>query len=323
MDRLQQLTVFRRVAETGNITRAARDLGLSQPSVSRIVGELEQRLGVPLLLRSPRGLATTDAGASLHLDAVRILDAIDEAEASARGSQAAVEGSLRIAAAAALFNRLVMPWLPAFLDAHPRLIFDARLDSRIADLVDEGIDLAIRVGTLADQTLMARRVGGLQIALYASPSYVARHGTPDTPGDLARHCLCTPLLARQPGALRLVGAGGETVDVETEVRLRSTDMDTVRLATEAGCGIGVMAMLSAKDAEDAGRLVRVLPAWQGPARDIHAVWPGTRTLPRRVRLFLDMLVATTARDPCLGGGGRANGGAGAVDGAGASPARGA
>lgn len=299
MDRLQQLSVFRRVVETGNITRAARDLTLSQPSVSRIVAELEQRLGVALLHRSPRGLAPTEAGAAFHLEAIRILDAVEEAEANVRGSQAAAEGLLRVAAAAGLFNRLVMPWLPAFLERHPRIIFEARLESRIADLVDEGVDLAIRVGALTDQTLIARRIGALQIGLYASPGYIAAHGIPDTPQDVARHALCVPLIGRQPALLRMLGPAGEIVDVETEIRLRSSDLDTVRLATEAGCGIGVMALLGAKDAEAAGRLVRVLPDWQGEAREIHAVWPGTRALPRRVRLFLDALVTATAGDTCL------------------------
>ena len=127
MDRLQQLQVFRRVVETGNITRAARDLAMSQPSVSRIVGELEHRLGVPLLLRSPRGLSATEAGAAFHLDAVRILDALEEAEANARGLQGAPTGIVRISCVAAFYNAVVMPWLAPFLATHPGLSVEARL----------------------------------------------------------------------------------------------------------------------------------------------------------------------------------------------------
>ncbi len=302
MDRLQQLSVFRRVVETGNITRAARDLAMSQPNVSRIIAELEQRLGVPLLLRSPRGLATTEAGQAFYADAIRVLDSLEEAEASVRGAQAALEGPLRVACPAPLFNRLVMPWLPAFLEEHPRLSFEARLDTRISDLVEEGIDLAIRTGAIQDQSLIARRLGHMQVALFASRAYLQRAGVPRTPEALAEHPFVLIALARNPTSLRLEGPGGQVTEAPIgPVRLRATELETVRMATAAGSGIGVLPMWSATECLEFGRLEPVLPSWQAEAKEVHAVWPATRALPRRVRVFLDLLVERARAHPGLNG----------------------
>jgi LysR family transcriptional regulator for bpeEF and oprC len=291
LDRLQQLSVFRRVVETGNITRAARDLAMSQPNVSRIVAELEGRLGVPLLLRSPRGLAATEAGQAFYSDAVRVLDALEEAEASVRGNQAALEGPLRVACSAPLFNRVVMPWLPGFLEENPGLSFEARLESRLSDLVEEGLDLAVRVGVVADQSLIARRLGRIAVALFAAPGYLRRHGTPPDPAALAGHGIVMPLLPRQPAVLRLDGPGGEVAEVALPaIRLRATEVETVRMATAAGVGIGVMPVWSAAECVAAGGLVPVLDGWRAETKEVTAVWPATHALPRRVRAFLDLLV---------------------------------
>lgn len=164
MDKLQQLSVFRRVVETGNITRAARDLAMSQPSVSRIIGELEGRLGVPLLLRSPRGLTTTEAGQAFHAEAVSILDRLEEAEASLRGAQASLAGPVRFACVAAFFNAVVLPWLTDFLRAHPAVALDVRLDPKQVDMIGEGIDLAIRFGPIREQSLIRCARGRAGIA---------------------------------------------------------------------------------------------------------------------------------------------------------------
>jgi LysR family transcriptional regulator, regulator for bpeEF and oprC len=302
LDRLQQLSVFRRVVETGNITRAARDLAMSQPNVSRIVAELEQRLGVPLLLRSPRGLVATEAGQAFYADAVRVLDALEEAESSVRGAQAALEGPLRVACSAPLFNRLIMPWLPAFLEQHPGLAFEARLDTRINDLVEEGIDLAIRAGTIQDQSLIARRLGHMQVALFASRAYLQRAGMPATPEALQEHPFVLISLAQPPTVLRLEGPDGAVAEVPLcPVRLRATEIEKVRLATAAGVGIGVLPVWSATECLEHGRLEPVLPGWRAEAKAVHAVWPATRALPRRVRVFLDLLVERSRAHPGLNG----------------------
>lgn len=299
MDRLQQLTVFRRVVETGNITRAARDLAMSQPSVSRIIAELEQRLGVPLLLRSSRGLTATEAGQAFHAEAVQILDRLEEAESNARGAQAALRGSLRIACVATLFNAVVLHWLRDFLLEQPGLRLEVRLDQRPIDLVEEGIDLAIRVGPIRQQSLIARKLGRIDFALFASPTYQARAGLPATPAELGQHEFCRLTTGLGTGPLPLDGPDGQAVLVETRDRLRADSVDTTHAATLAGLGIGLLAPWGVAQEVAAGRLVPVLPGWRSEPRDVHAVWPGGHRMPRRVRAVLDLLVAKAAAEPRL------------------------
>ncbi|MDN3565642.1 LysR family transcriptional regulator [Paeniroseomonas aquatica] len=299
MDRLQQLSVFRRVVETGNITRAARDLAMSQPSVSRIVGELEQRLGVPLLIRSPRGLTATEAGQSFHLEAVRILDSLEEAEANARGAQSALLGHVRIGCVAAFFNAVVLPWLREFLLANPGLTLEARLDAKPLDLTEEGIDLAIRFGPIRQQSLIARKLGRIDFALFASPDYLQRHGTPTVPEELAAHEFCRLSSAGTQGRLVLDGPCGRTVPVETHGRFSADSVDSTHLAARAGLGIALLAPWAVMEEIGSGSLVPVLPGWRAEPRDVHAVWPGGHILPRRVRAVLDLLVAQAALEPRL------------------------
>jgi len=299
MDKLQQLQVFRRVVETGNITRAARDLAMSQPSVSRIVGELEQRLGVPLLLRSPRGLSATEAGAAFHLDAVRILDELEEAEAAARGLQGAPTGLVRISCVAAFYNAVVMPWLAPFLATHPGLSVEARLQSKAVDLVEEGIDLGIRIGPIRQQSLIARRLGRVDFALFAAPAYLARAGMPETPDDLARHEFCILRGPRPGDQLLLEGPDGAMASVTMHGRLASDAIETTQIAAEAGLGMALLAPWGVVGQVATGRLVPVLPGWRAEPREVHAVWPGGRALSRRVRAVLDLLVERAAAEPRL------------------------
>jgi len=299
MDRLQQLSVFRRVVETGNITRAARDLAMSQPSVSRIVAELEQRLGVPLLLRSPRGLAATEAGQAFHVEAVRILDSLEEAEANARGAQAALTGSVRIACVAAFFNAVVLPWLRDFLLANPGLSLEARLDPKPIDLVEDGIDLAIRFGPIRQQSLIARKLGRIDFALFASSAYLQRAGVPQTPEELASHEFCRLTVTRPNGLLTLDGPDGRSVSVETHGRFGADSVDTTHLAARAGLGIALLAPWGVAEEVAAGALVPVLPGWRAEPRDVHAAWAGGHSLPRRVRAVLDLLVEKAAAEPRL------------------------
>ncbi|SDB64619.1 LysR family transcriptional regulator [Belnapia rosea] len=299
MDKLQQLSVFRRVVETGNITRAARDLAMSQPSVSRIIGELEQRLGVPLLLRSPRGLAATEAGQLFHAEAVRILDRLEEAEANVRGAQASLAGPVRIACVASFFNQAVLPWLQDFLLANPEVVLEGRLDPKPIDLVGEGIDLAIRFGPIREQSLIARKLGRIDFALFASPSYLARAGLPTTPEELAEHDFCRLNVSSLTNLLTLDGPDGRTVSVEVHGRFSADSVDTINAAARAGLGIALLAPWSVTEEVASGRLVPVLPGWRAEPRDVHAAWPGNHSLPRRVRAILDILIEKTSAEPRL------------------------
>lgn len=299
MDKLQQLQVFRRVVETGNITRAARDLAMSQPSVSRIVAELEHRLGVPLLLRAPRGLSATEAGTAFHLEAVRILDALEEAEANARGLQGAPTGLVRISCVASFFNAVVMPWLSPFLATHPGLAVEARLEPKVVDLVEEGIDLGIRIGPIRQQSLIARRLGRVDFALFAAPAYLGRAGMPKAPEDLAKHEFCILRGSRPGDLLMLEGPDGASASVAMQGRIVADGIETTQVAAEAGLGLALLAPWGVMGPVALGRLVPVLPGWRAEPREVHAVWPGGRALPRRVRAVLDLLVERAAAEPRL------------------------
>ena len=299
MDKLQQLSVFRRVVETGNITRAARDLAMSQPSVSRIIGELEGRLGVPLLLRSPRGLTATEAGQAFHAEAVSILDRLEEAEASLRGAQASLAGPVRIACVAAFFNAVVLPWLTDFLHANPAVSLDVRLDHKQVDLIGEGIDLAIRFGPIREQSLIVRKLGRIDFALFASPDYLRRRGMPETPEELAQHEFCRLTAGRMNSLLTLDGPEGRSASIETHGGFSADSVDTTHLAARAGLGIALLAPWGVAEEVEAGRLVPVLPGWRAEPRDVHAAWPSTHNLPRRVRAVLDILVGKATAEPRL------------------------
>jgi DNA-binding transcriptional LysR family regulator len=207
-DRLQELAVFVRAAESGSFSRAGRELGLSQPSVSRIVGELETRLGVKLLLRTTRRITVTDAGALFLTRAREILAEIEDAEDAARGLDS-LRGTIRIAMPIVYGTRQIIPRLPKFLATHPLLRVELSVVDERQDLVAEGADVAIRLGELDDSAFGARKLETLPRYLVASPAYLAARGTPKTPADLASHdCIFGPgLFGRASWSFNRNGTG--------------------------------------------------------------------------------------------------------------------
>ncbi|MFT8244355.1 LysR family transcriptional regulator [Roseomonas sp. BN140053] len=297
MDRVAQMTVFRRVVEAGGLTRAAQSLGMGQPNVSRLLSELEARLGVPLLHRSPRGLRPTEAGQHFYEEAGKALTAIEEAEDSVRREEATLRGTLRVAASPSFFRRTVVPWLPEFLREHPGLNLDLLLGDGEVDLLAAGVDMALRAGPVRQESLIARHLGRFALNLYASPVYLAERGTPGTPEGLAGHDMC---LHRITGhAIRLEDAAGRQVEVPVSGRVRADDVAVLVTAAEAGLGLVQLPPWRAFVRLERETLVPVLPDWHSEPRDIYAVWPATRALPRRVRVFVDMLAARFASDPRL------------------------
>src|SRR5258708_32043909 len=217
-DRLHEFAVFVRAAESGSFSRAARELGLSQPSVSRIIGELEARLGAKLLLRTTRRIAVTDAGA-LFLDRAReILSQIEAAEDAARGLDS-LRGTIRLAVPVVYGTHEIIPRLPRFLSMHPLLRVELSVVDARQDLVAEGADLAIRMGELDDSAFGARKLATLPGLLVASPAYLEARGTPKTPADLASHdCIFSPgNFGRESWSFSRNGA-----EISVEVRGRIT-----------------------------------------------------------------------------------------------------
>jgi DNA-binding transcriptional LysR family regulator len=201
-DRLRELTAFVRAAETGSLSRVARELGVSQPSISRMVASIEARLGVKLLLRTTRRVAPTDAGRVFLERAQQILGDLDDAENAARGVDS-LRGTLRVALSGAFGIREVIPRLPGFAEQHPKLAIELLMSDRTEDLIAEGADMALRLGPLADSGFGARLLGKAPRLAIASPAYLARKGTPRTLTDLARHdCILGPGLSGRTGSVR-------------------------------------------------------------------------------------------------------------------------
>src|SRR6266446_18212 len=198
-DPLRELTAFVRAGETGSFSRVARELGVSQPSISRMVASLEARLGVKLLLRTTRQVTLTDAGRVFLERARQILGELDDAENAARGLDS-LRGTLRVALSGAFGIREVIPRLPGFTTQHPKLSIDLLMSDRTEDLIAEGADIALRLGPLADSGFGARLLGKAPRVAVASPIYLARGGTPQTPADLAKHdCILGPGLSGRTG----------------------------------------------------------------------------------------------------------------------------
>jgi DNA-binding transcriptional LysR family regulator len=294
-NRLLELAVFVRVGESASFTRAAGDMHLSQPSVSRIVGELEARLGVKLLLRTTRRLTLTAAG-ELFLERARdILAELDDAEDAARGVDS-LRGTIRVALPVVFGTREVIPLLPEFLERHPLLQMELRVSDLYQDLVAEGVDVAIRFGTLSDSTFGARRLATLPRYLVAAPGYLKARGTPRTPADLANHdCLFDPS-----------GSGRESwifkrrntvISVDVTGRIHA-DSGPGRLASAiVGLGIAQASTAMCDTELRSGALVALLPDYRLEPVEVHAVMPGGPRPSPKVRAFTDFLAAAFKAAP--------------------------
>ncbi|HET9822991.1 MAG TPA: LysR family transcriptional regulator [Burkholderiaceae bacterium] len=293
--RLVEMRVFRAVAEAGGFTAAARTLGVSQSFVSQTVSDLERRLGVALLHRSTRAHRLTPEGENYLAAARRLLDAIDVAEGELRPDEPA--GVLRVTAPRAFGADQVVPRMPEFLSRHPRVSLRLSLSDQMASLLEDGFDVAIRMGRLQDPSLASRPLARLQRIVVAAPAYIERHGTPATPQDLARHegLLWEPPmehLNRWPFV-----SDGHAQEVTVRGRLHSSDGSALFQWCLAGAGVMRLAEHLALPAIRRGALVPLLQAHQ--AHDdlaIHAVFLPARQRVPRVRAFVDFL-AEAFRDP--------------------------
>jgi DNA-binding transcriptional LysR family regulator len=287
-DRLQELTVFVRAAESGSFSRAARELGLSQPSVSRIIGELEARLGVKLLLRTTRRITVTDAGALFLGRAREILAEIEDAEDAARGLDS-LRGTIRIAMPIVYGTRQIIPRLPKFLGLHPLLRVEMSVADQRQDLVAEGADVAIRLGELDDSAFGARKLETLPRFLVASPSYLAARGTPKTPADLASHdCIFGPgLFGRASWSF---SRNGTETSVDVRGRIHTDSGPGVFASALAGLGIAMTSPVMAGPEIKAGALVPLLKSYKLSPIEVHAVFPGGPRPSTKVRALVDHLV---------------------------------
>jgi DNA-binding transcriptional LysR family regulator len=288
-DRLRELTAFVRAGETGSFSRVARELGVSQPSISRMVASLEARLGVKLLLRTTRRVAPTDAGRAFLERARQILGDIDEAENAARAVDS-LRGTLRVALSGAFGIREVIPRLPGFMAQHPKLGIELLMSDRTEDLIAEGADMALRLGPLPDSGFGARVLGKAPRLAVASPAYLARRGTPQAPADLAGHdCILGPGLSGRSG-WRFARAG-RTTSVSVAGPIKIASADGVVACAKAGLGIALASRWMCRAELKAGEIVAILSDYQLDWIELHAVYPGGRRPSLKVRAFSDYFAA--------------------------------
>ena len=292
-DRLQELTVFVRAAESGSFSRSARELRLSQPSVSRIVNDLETRLGVRLLLRTTRRVTLTDAGAVFLDRARQVLAELEDAEDAARGVDS-LRGTIRLALPILYGTREIVPRLPEFLRRHPQLQVEMIFADERQNLVAEGADVAIRLGKLDDSVFGARKLAALERYVVASPRYLAGRKLPKTPADLAaEECIFGPgPFGRDSWTFR---RGGAVISVDVTGRIHTDSGPGVFASLMAGLGVATASTVMCAAEIEAGTLIRLLPDYTLDQVDVHAVFPGGPRPSNKIRAFVDYLAAAIGK----------------------------
>lgn len=285
MDRLAAMETFVRVVETGSFSGAARHLRLGQPAISKTVAQLEERLSVKLLVRSTRGLAVTEAGQNFYERAKRVIEEADEADLVARGAGTALTGKLRVCAAVTFARLHVVPRLPDFLAAHPQLDMEVVLDDRNIDLVQEGIDVALRMGELQESALVARRIGQGRRLVVGTKAYFEKAGVPATPADIASH---HAIVYAQPGGgdMWMFRRGARETSIKVTSRLRLSAAEGVRAAVLADAGLAIASEWMFAPELASGKVRAVLTDWELPQVDLWAVFPSGRTATAKARAFI-------------------------------------
>ena len=288
MDRIDAMQAFVAVADLQGFAPAARKLGMSPSGVTRLIAALEDRIGARLLQRTTRQVALTDVGARYLERVRRILADVEEAEGSAQAERTRPSGRLVVSAPIGFGRRHVSPVMSAYLTRYPEVSGELRLSDRMINLVEDGVDLAIRIGHLADSTLVARHVGEMRQIVVASSGYLKQHGEPRTPQAIASHeTIQFGATAAQPDWHFV--EGGKEVRVACTPRLTTNSADAAIQHAEQGGGLTRVLAYQAADAIRAGRLRIVLQKFEQPLLPIHIVYPTSRLLSAKVRTFIDLV----------------------------------
>lgn len=289
MDKFEDLQAFVAVVEAGSFTAAAERLNFAKSAVSRRISALEERLGVQLLRRTTRVLSLTETGSSFYEHSARILADLEEAEAAVQQEHGELRGTLRLALPLSFGVRHMCKPIAAFTKLHPKVAFDLNLNDRRIDLIEEGADLAVRIGRLQDSSLIARRLFDVRAVVCASPAYLNVHGRPERPEDLRNHeCLVYSNLA-DPNRWTYSDDAGKHQTVEVKPILSASSGDFLANAAAHGMGLVIQPTFIASESIRRGNLVPVLTNYEWPISPAYAVYPPTRHLSYRVRAFIDFL----------------------------------
>lgn len=288
MDIFSSMSVFRRVTETENFSAVARELEMSQPSVSKHISALEKHLNVKLLNRSTRQLSLTDAGKQYYDRCVRILDELNETESILRNQQSLPTGTLRINTPVTFGELCIVPHLWYFLDQHPELDIDLIMDDHYVDLVKGGVDLAIRVGPMSDSNLVARKIGDSPRVTVASPEYLFKNGEPEKIQDLKKHnCIVYTLLTTR-NEWHFNGPNGKE-SIRVDGRFSVNNPRSIRQAVLEGQGIAVTPVWLIEDYIKTSQVKVILKEYAPTTLEISAVYPERRFVPAKVRYFIDYI----------------------------------
>lgn len=298
MDKLDVMKLFLRVAEAGSFSKAAHLAGITQSTVSKQIAALEKRVGAQLVRRSSRGLALTAAGQHYYDDALRLVDEFEALDDAVSERERSPAGLVRVTSPPGFAALYLLPRMGSFFLEFPKLTLDFLVSQRLTNLVEESIDVAIRMGDLQDSELRSRQVGTASAIVVASAAYLREHGEPREPADLQHHaCIASMRNGRaRPWHFR---QGTARVAIDPKGTIQSEDTELTRAAVKSGLGIAYAASWLFKEELSSGAVCQILPDYACREVPISAVWSGDRALPRRAAVFIDFLAAICAAEPTL------------------------
>jgi DNA-binding transcriptional LysR family regulator len=289
MDRIQAVRLFVRVVDLGSFSKAAAELGIGQPAATKQVARMEALLGARLLHRTTHGVTPTEIG-SLYYEKCRLIaHHVEEAESVAALLQSQLQGGLRLSTSVAFGRRVLAPMVMRFMKLNPRLHVDLSCDDRYVNLVEQGIDVAIRMGRLADSSLGSRYLGLNPWVVVASPDYLAQRGAPRAPKELQGHDTLVYSSVQGDARWQFTGPQGEAESMPVRGPLRSNNLSTLLLAAREGLGIAALPRYVAEQSIADGAVQPLLDGWTLPAQEIHAVYPSPRMVPAKVTQFIEWL----------------------------------
>ncbi len=291
MDRVSSLQLFIRVVETGSFSRGAAELGITQPTATKALAATERRLGARLLHRSTRGVTPTEVGRLYYERCLGIARAIDEAENLATLVQSEIGGTLRISTSVAFGRRVMVPLVLRYMRGNPKIVVDLSFDDRYVNLVEQGVDVALRMGRLADSTLGARYLGINPWLMVAAPDYLQARGAVRKASDLARHDCLIYSSVQGDARWSLTPPGGKERSVPVQGHLRSNSLSAVLDASIAALGLAILPWYVAGPSVASGLVRQVLVDHALPAQELHAVFPSPKLVPSKVSHFIDWLAA--------------------------------
>ena len=281
--------LFARVVDLGSFSKAALDLGIGQPSATKIIAQLEKKLGSRLLYRSTHGVTPTEVGVLYYEKCKLIAQHVEDAENVAALLQSQMQGGLRVSTTMDFGRRVLAPLVLRFLKLNPKLQIDLLFDDHIVNMVEQGVDVAIRMGRLVDSNLGARYLGRNPWSVVASPDYLARRGQPETPFDLTSHDALIISTVQNDSRWHFHGAKGEELTVQLKGPMRSNNKSALMTAACAGLGIAALPTYVVHESVTSGELVMLLGDWALPTQEIHAVYPSPRMVPAKVSGFTQWL----------------------------------